>query len=129
MTAATLSSALLVLAGLVNLAPVIGVISAARVESLYGVTLAGRPDLEILLRHRAVLFGLLGAAMLYGAFDRDWFWPALGFGLVSMIAYAVLSAMIGGYGSQLKLVLTMDVIGVAFALAAAGARLSMGSAA
>ena len=129
MTAATLSSALLVLAGLVNLAPVIGVISAARVESLSGVTLAGRPDLEILLRHRAVLFGLLGAAMLYGAFDRDWFWPALGFGLVSMIAYAVLSAMIGGYGSQLKLVLTMDVIGVAFALAAAGARLSMGSAA
>ena len=66
------SSALLAAAGLINLAPAIGVLSAARIERLYGLSVSGQPDLEILLRHRAALFGLLGAAMMVWLAWEGW---------------------------------------------------------
>lgn len=125
MSASTVSSGFLIIAGLINLAPVIGALSAQRLEALYGLPVAGQPDLEILLRHRAVLFGLLGAAMLYGAFDHAWFWPVLGAGLISMLAYAALSVSIGGYNASLRFVLIMDWIGVGAALAAGAARVAV----
>ena len=118
----SLSSGFLIIAGLINLAPAIGVLSAQRLEALYGVPVAGQPDLEILLRHRAVLFGLLGAAMVYGAFDHAWFWPVLVVGLISMLAYAALSFSVGGYNASLRFVLIMDLFGVAAALAAGAMR-------
>ena len=63
-------SAIFVIVGLVNLFPVVGVVSAQRIERLYGVS-TSNPDTVVLLRHRAVLFGILGVLLLTAAFDPD----------------------------------------------------------
>ena len=49
----------LLIAGAIHLLPLSGVTGAAALERLYGVAVDS-PDLALLLRHRAVLFGLLG---------------------------------------------------------------------
>ena len=51
---------LFAIAAAVNLAPVAGVASNRRIESLYQVEVRD-PNLAILLRHRALLFGIAGA--------------------------------------------------------------------
>jgi hypothetical protein len=58
----------LVVVGLINFVPVIGVVSAQKLESTYSITLAGN-DLKILVRLRALFFGILGAFILYSAFN------------------------------------------------------------
>jgi hypothetical protein len=65
-------TALLVVVGIIHLIPVSGVLGAERLSALYGVSL-NEPNLEILMRHRAVLFGLLGAFLVYAAFNPQAF--------------------------------------------------------
>lgn len=60
----------LVVAGIVHLLPLPGVSGARRLEALDGIPVA-EPDLGILLRHRAVLFGLLGGFLLAAAFRPE----------------------------------------------------------
>jgi hypothetical protein len=66
------ATTLLVLVGLVNLMPAVGILGSARLEALYGLPLAG-DDLLLLMRHRAALFGVLGALLMIGywASTRD----------------------------------------------------------
>ena len=54
---------LLILVGIIHLLPVSGVLGVERLAVLYGITLE-EPNLEILMRHRSVLFGLLGLFLL-----------------------------------------------------------------
>lgn len=119
---ALLSSICLAVAALINLAPMIGVMSAAQISRLYGID-ADDPNIEILMRHRAALFGILGAFMLIGAAQSGWFWPALTAGLVSMSAYAAIALLVGEANDALRFVLRMDLIGLGFGLAAGAFRL------
>jgi hypothetical protein len=57
----------MVLVGLMNLLPVSGALSSSRLQGLYGVVLRDA-NLSILLRHRAVLFGVVGGLLLISAF-------------------------------------------------------------
>ena len=52
-----LVSAMLVIVGIIHLLPLSGVLSESRLTVLYGIPF-DEPNLEILMRHRAVLFGL-----------------------------------------------------------------------
>lgn len=49
----------LIVVGIVHLLPISGVCGGARLEQLYGMTLA-KPDMVMFLRHRIVLFDLEG---------------------------------------------------------------------
>lgn len=60
----------LLLVGAIHLLPLSGVLGSARLKMLYGVP-CDETNLEILMRHRAVLFGLLGAFLCYAAFRPD----------------------------------------------------------
>ena len=76
----TFASVVLALVGIVHLVPATGVRSA-RLAALYGVAADG--DVAVLLRHRAVLFGVLGAACLAAAVRPEWQAPVLIAALVS----------------------------------------------
>ncbi|HEY1012614.1 MAG TPA: hypothetical protein VGE07_07915 [Herpetosiphonaceae bacterium] len=106
----------LVLAGLINAYPLIGAFSAGRIEALYGLGGAG-PDTLILLRHRAVLFGLLGGLMLYGAWRREFEGIAIAAGLISMLAFIWLAWQ--SAAPALRVVVIADAIGSALLVAAA----------
>lgn len=106
-----LPAALFVLVGLINLYPVVGVVGPAMLESLYGLPIQG-DDLVLLMRHRAVLFGLLGALLIAAAF-RPALRPLAGvFGLVSMLAFVVLAFPPGGHGPAVQRVFWADVIAI-----------------
>jgi hypothetical protein len=100
---------LYLVAAIVNLAPVVGVLSAARVEALYGVPVRS-PDLEILMRHRAILFSIVGALLAVAAFHAPLRSIALIAGLVSMLSFVVIAVAVGGYGPLLRRVVVIDLV-------------------
>ena len=100
----------LLIAGVINLYPVVGVISVDQLEKLYGVSL-DNGDLIILMRHRAILFGLLGTFIIYSAFRSSVQTHACIAGLVSMISFIVLAYASGQFGEALNKAVVADVIG------------------
>lgn len=105
-------------AALIHLLPLVGVLGASRVSSMYGVLVEG-PDLAVLLVHRAVLFGLLAAALVVAIFDADFRPYAIGAVLVSDVAFLLVARAHTGLNDAMKRVVAADVISVAFLLIAA----------
>ena len=97
-----------ILVALVNLGPVIGVASAARLNNLYGITIAN-PNVEILLRHRAVLFGIVGLLLLLAAFKPSLRLVAVSFGLLSMLSFVFVAVVVASYSPEIGRVLVIDV--------------------
>ena len=114
----TLITLCLVVVGLVNLAPVLGIFSGSKMEKAYDVRIASK-DLEILMRHRALLFGVLGGFIIYAAFFPVYHIAAMVMAGVSMIGFAVLVVLVGGYNASIFKVLIGDLVGIAFLVAAA----------
>ena len=111
----------LVAAGLMHLLPLAGVLGADRLAALYGIGIAG-PDLAILMRHRAVLFGLIGALCLAAAFREPLQWAALLMALASVLAFLVLAWGTGGYNGAIARVVTADLIAAGLLIAGCAAR-------
>lgn len=110
-------AAALVLAGLINALPAIGLLGADRLSALYGLSFED-PSLRILMRHRALLFGLFGGAMIAAAFLPAWRLPMAAAGLVSMLGFIALAALEGGGNAAIQRVVKADVIaGVPLTLA------------
>lgn len=78
-----------IITGLVKLAPVVGCISEAWLRRLYG-DLAMSYDVVILLRHRALYLGMIGALIVCAGFSPPLRPVALAFGLISMISFIAL---------------------------------------
>ena len=104
-------TAMLTVVGIIHLLPLIGVLGVSRLQALYGVTMTD-PNLEILMRHRAVLFGILGAFLIYAAFRPGLQLAALIAGAVSVISFLVIAGMVGGYNTGIARVVTADIIAV-----------------
>ena len=104
-----LVSAMLLVVALIHLLPLSGVLGGARLRALYDVTIDD-PSLAIMMRHRAVLFGLLGAFLVYAAFREEL--QILGFfaGFVSVISFLLLAWATGGFNASLRRVVVADVI-------------------
>jgi hypothetical protein len=118
-----LATALLLIAGVIHLLPLPGVLGAQHLARLYGVTVDD-PNLVILLRHRAVLFGLLGAFLVAAAFKSDWRLLAAVLALVSAVAFLVIALQVGGYNGALQRVVLADVIAVTCLLGAVAIELA-----
>lgn len=102
-------SAILILVGLINFYPVIGVISNAMVTNLYLIDAANN-DILILLRHRAILLGLLGAFIAHSAFKPELQWSAIIIGLVSMLSFIAIALLIGEYGAGIRKIIIADIV-------------------
>jgi hypothetical protein len=107
----------LVFVGMLHLLPLAGVAGAARLRRLYGVELHEQ-QLELLLRHRAVLFGLLGSFMLWAAVDPALQRPALWAGLVSVASFLWLARRAAPLDAPLARVARVDGLALPLLLAA-----------
>jgi hypothetical protein len=99
----------LILAGIIHLLPLSGVLGAERLAALYGFPL-GDPNLLILMRHRAVLFGLLGLFLVVSAFRPALQPAAFVAGMVSVVSFLVLAWSVGGYNAQVHRVVVADLV-------------------
>jgi hypothetical protein len=106
---ARLISLMLVIAGIIHVLPFAGVFGSNRLAALYGLDFSD-PNLAILMRHRAVLFGLLGVFLIYAAFRPSQQPVAFVAGLVSAGAFLGLAWATGGYNALVARVVVADVV-------------------
>ena len=102
-------SAMLIIVAIIHLLPLSGILGGERLSALYGVSF-NDPDSQILMRHRAVLFGLLGVFFLYAAFQPAAQPLAFIAAFVSVLSFLALAWSVGGYNEQVKRVFMADVI-------------------
>lgn len=100
---------ILMIIGLINAIPVVGLASAEVLAKLYGIAML-EGDLLILMRHRALLFGLLGAFIAWSAFKPTLQSYAVVAGLVSMLGFVAIAVAQGEYGAEIRKVVLIDVV-------------------
>ncbi|MFW0791913.1 hypothetical protein [Gordonia sp. CPCC 205333] len=108
---------LLVIVGLINAVPGLVAVVPGAVSRAYGVDVADH-NVEMLLRHRAVLLLIVGVALIVGAFVESLRVPAMVGGAVSMLSY--LLVLVGGANQQLRRVAYIDVVAIVLLGVAAG---------
>lgn len=106
-----------VLVGILNLLPVSGVLSDARLAALYGVG-GLENDVSLLLRHRALLFGIVGGLLVYAAFRPDLRGVAALAGILSMASFSVLAFSLPHSSSNLTRIAWIDVAASVLLIAA-----------
>jgi hypothetical protein len=107
-----LVSAMLVVVGVIHLLPLSGVLGSERLAALYGLSFSD-PGIAILMRHRAVLFGLLGLFLVFAAFRPSLQPVAFAAGFVSVASFLWLAWSTGGYNAQIARVVTADLVALA----------------
>lgn len=116
-------SASLLLTAVIHLLPLVGVVGATPLSELYGIAVS-EPNIEILMRHRAVLFGLLGAFLTFAAFNPSLQRAGFIAGIVSVVSFLLLAISVGQYNWQLSRVVVADVVAL-LALVAGGVALAL----
>ena len=100
-------SVCLFVVGVIHIVPLKGVLGATWLSELYGVTdLTG--DVELLLRHRAVLFGFVGAFLVYCSISSAYQYAALAVGLISTLSFILLASTIGVHNGLIDKVVLVD---------------------
>lgn len=103
----------LFLAGVINLLPSFLAFLPDKISKSYGIDLPNQ-NYELLLRHRAVLFGIIGGLMIYSAIAKKYYELATTVGLISMISFIILFYLIGkDMSTELKKVMIIDVVATA----------------
>lgn len=105
----TIVTAMLTVVSLIHLMPLVGVLGAEQLTSLYGLYLV-EPNTLILMRHRAILFGLLGAFILLAAFRQRYQLMAFVVGYISVVGFLVLAYSSRDYNAALKQVVQADLV-------------------
>jgi hypothetical protein len=103
---------MLLVVAAIHILPLSGVLGADQLAKLYGVS-ASEPNLAILMRHRAVLFGLLGALLAVAAFVPALQLVAFVAGFVSVGSFLLIAWLVGGYNAQVARVFTADLVAAA----------------
>lgn len=99
--------------GGVNAVPALGLVSAEWMRSAYGLGPLD-DDLALLLRHRAVLFGMLGASLMVAAWRRPgWRGPTAAANAVSLVSFPLLALTTGSVNAALSRVVALDTGAVA----------------
>ncbi|MGI5404918.1 hypothetical protein ACQEVG_36755 [Streptomyces sp. CA-135486] len=115
------ATALLLLVGAVNLLPGFVAVAPSRITTAYGVSVDGADsaDLTVLLRHRAVLLGLVGLSLICAAFVPSLRIPAVTAGAISMGAFLLLAYSTPGLNSATMRVARIDVAAIVLLAVAA----------
>lgn len=103
-----LTRAVLLAAGVVHLLPASGLLGVRQLQRLYGTALAD-PGLVLMLRHRALLFALLGVGLLAATASPPLRPPMLIAGLISTAGFCLLAAQTPELSASLRRVALIDV--------------------
>ena len=101
----------LFLVGVINFIPVIGLFSASQLAAAYGIDLSTL-ELTVLMRHRALLFGLLGSLVFWSLFKPQLQLAAMLLSGISMVGFLVLAWPMAGLNEQVSMVFQVDVVGI-----------------
>lgn len=100
----------LFISGLINLFPSMLAFLPSKIQSSYGIEILDA-NYELILRHRAVLFGIIGGLIIYSAISRSNYMLAVVVGLVSMSSFVLLFGSIDGViNSELRKVMHIDMV-------------------
>lgn len=116
----------LLIVGLVNVIPVAGVLSVQKLEKAYEITLSTN-DLIILMRHRALLFGIIGGFILFSAFAPLYQAAAMVMAGISMVGFVLVAYSVGGFNASIHKVLIADYAGIVFLVIAVFFKYGLGS--
>lgn len=100
-------STLLLIVGVINFLPLIGIISTEQLGKLYSISV-NDDNLAILMRHRALLFGLIGGFIIFAAFKPHFQIVAFVMGFTSMLGFILIASQASTYNNALKKVITID---------------------
>jgi hypothetical protein len=115
-------AAALVVVAAIHLLPLSGALGSARLAALYGLAF-DEPNLVILMRHRAILFGLLGLFLLYAAFRPPLQGLAFVAGFVSVCSFLWLARGTAQVNPQVAAVVVADTVALGCLLTGAAAYL------
>lgn len=107
-----LVSAMLAVVAVIHLLPLSGVLGSERLAALYGLSF-NEPNHEILMRHRAVLFGLFGLFLFAAALYPPLHTMAFIGGFGSVVSFLWLARSVGEYNAHVARVVTADIIALA----------------
>ena len=99
----------LVIVGVIKLLPLWGALGVKQLSALYGVPVTD-PNVEILLRHRAFLFGLVGAFSMAAATVPRWHGIALAADAISVFSFLALAKVVGPYNEKIARVVLVDCV-------------------
>ena len=102
-------TSLLIIVAIIHLIPVTGVLGEERLASLYGLSFE-EPNIAILMRHRAILFGLLGMFIVYAAFNKALQPLAFATGFISVISFILIAWEVDSYNEEIGRVVIADII-------------------
>jgi heme A synthase len=100
----------LFVAGGINLLPSFLAFLPEKIAKSYGIEIPNA-NFELLLRHRAILFGIIGGLMIYSALVKKHYELSTITGLVSMSSFIILYFLIGkDINQEIKKVMRIDVV-------------------
>ena len=111
-----ISSILFILA-VIHLLPVAGVLGSDSLTRLYGIYVSDS-NTQILLRHRAVLFAIIGLFLLLSVFKSEYQPIAICMGLISVASFLLLTWSVDGLNSEISRVVKVDWIALMLLLVA-----------
>lgn len=105
------TKAVLVFVSIIHLLPGLGVLGGERLLTLYGVS-PDEPNLQILLRHRAVLFAILGAGLVWSIFDPGWRPAMIAASMISMVVFLLFVLPESSANAALKRAAYIDIVAI-----------------
>jgi len=114
------TAALFVIVGLINVAPVVGLHGKSTLESAYAISITS-PEMLLLIRHRAVFFGIVGGLLLVAAFRPESRGVAAVSGFISMFSFILMVMASESLAPEYIKLARIDSVGIlALALACWG---------
>ena len=100
---------LLIIVAVIHIMPISGFAGIARLESLYGIPISGN-NMEILMRHRAILFGILGVFFAYAAFTPSVQPLAFLAAFATLVSFFYLAISVGEYNAAIRKIVIGDIV-------------------
>jgi hypothetical protein len=100
---------LMLIVAVIHLLPISGFFGIDRLSSLYGIDITDG-NLEILMRHRAMLFGILGGFIAYAAFNPVMQPVAFVAAFISIASFFFLSFSVGDFNDSIRKVVIADIV-------------------